>query len=316
MSYASNAAASTVLTRWRRFNLLLISFVAWGLVALNVYGVIHAARVRSWCPAPSRSWSNYGFLFSAALVAVPFLYLRWVRGWYQRHPPIAWFSAPWWRRAGRRSLIIALIFIVPFVSGEIVVHLIGGSLSAKLADNFVETDSTVQKFRPHRQFGGSFTYQSGAWHVSYKFRVSTGQPGDLIIVHLDRKGAQWSVCCWELESHSHVSFFTVADDKSVEVASPAAKLAEDFVQTDSAIQTLRAQPQFRPGGESFDYTRVNTWDANYKFWLSGEPPEDSITINLKRRGTRWRVFGWVLDSHSHLTFFRVVDNKSVPVACW
>ena len=314
MSYAPNTEP-TALTRWRRFNLLFLRFVAWGYLLLVIFGVVHSARVALRCPAASSSWPNYGLFFVPIISALPFIYLRWVRHWYQRHPPLAWFSVPWWRRNARRGLIIALIFVVPYTAFEIYSYRIGGNLAAKLAANFVQTDPTLKSYRAHRQMGEGFESTEGGLHAFYNFRPGVGEPGDLIIVHLDRKGMQWNICCWELVSHPHSSFYTVTAGKSVEVVPPTDELAETFVRTDSTIQKLAANRQLRPGEKKFDYER-NTWNATYKFWLSGNPSEDSIVVQLSRRGSDWRVSSWSLDSHSYTSFFRVKDNKSVPMGCF
>jgi hypothetical protein len=314
MSYDPNAAPM-VLTRWRRFNLVFLRFIAWGYLLLVGGQLVYSARVALRCPAEIRSWPNYGLFFAPIIAALPFVYLRWVRNWYRRHPPIAWFSVPWWRRNARRGLVIALLFIVPYAAFEIYSYRVGGNLAAKLAENFVQTDPTLQSFRAHRQFGESFESTKGELRAHYDFRPSVGQPGDMIIVHLDRKGTQWSVCCWELASHSHSSFYTVTGGKSVEVVPPTNELAANFVQTDPTIQKLAANRHFRPGGESFNYNR-NLWSATYEFWLSGPAPEDLVTVQLHRRGNDWSVSGWELQSHAYTSFFRIKDNKSVPLGCF
>lgn len=88
-------------------------------------------------------------------------------------------------------------------------------------------------------------------------------------------------------------------------------LAEKFVHSDSAVQRRFAERQFRHGGRAFTYT-AGAWHAYYKFWVTGSQPEDLIIIHLDRKDTRWNVSGWELDSHYHASFFRVVDDKTVP----
>jgi hypothetical protein len=307
-------AAPMVLTRWRRFNLVFLSFIAWGWLLLAVGELLHSARAALRCPAEIKSWPNYGLFFAPIVAALPFVYLGWTRSWYRRHRPIAWFSVPWWRRNARRGLVIALLFIVPYAAFETYSYRVGGNLAAKLAENFVQTDPTLQRLRAQRQFGEGFESTKGELRTHYDFRPSVGQPGDLIVVHLDRKGTQWSVCCWELASHSHSSFYTVMGGKSVEVFPPTKELAENFIRIDPMIQKLTANRQLRFGGESFDYDR-HWWNATYKFWISGTTPEDLVIVQLRRGGTDWRVSSWQLDSHSYTSFFKVVDDKSVPVGC-
>lgn len=314
MSYDPNAAPM-MLTRWRRFNLVFLRFIAWGWLLLAVGGLVFSARMALRCPAEIRSWPNYGLLFAPMIAALPFVYLRWVRNWYRRHPPIAWFSVPWWRRNAQRGLVIALLFIVPYTGFEIYSYRVGGDLAAKLAENFVQTDPRLQSYRAHRQWGGGFESTKGELHAFYNFRPSVGQPGDLIVVHLDRKGTQWSICCWDLASHSHSSFYAVTGGKSVELVPPTNALAENFVRTDPTIQKLASNRQFRRAGESFDYNR-NLRSATYTFWLSGTPPEDLVAVHLHRTGNDWTVSGWQLQTHSYTSFFSVKDNKSVPVGCF
>jgi hypothetical protein len=130
MSYDPNALPE-VLTRRRRFNLVFLKFVAWGWLILIAFELVHSARVALRCPAAIRTWPNYGLFFAPIVAALPFFYLRWVRRWYRRHPPIAWFSVPWWRRNARRGLVIALLFIVPALVFEIYSYRVGGYLAAR-----------------------------------------------------------------------------------------------------------------------------------------------------------------------------------------
>jgi hypothetical protein len=304
-----------VLTRWRRFNLVFLRFIAWGYLLLVGGQLVYSARVALRCPEEIRSWPNYGLFFAPIIAALPFVYLRWVRNWYRRHPPIAWFSVPWWRRNARRGLVIALLFIVPALVFEIYSYRVGGYLAARLADNFAQTDPTLQSFRAHRQWSEGFESTKDGLRAHYDFRPSVGQPGDLIVVHLDRKGTQWIVCCWETASHSHSSFYTVTGGKSVEVVPLTKELAENFVRTDPMIQKLTANRQLHPGDESFDYDR-HWWNATYKFWISGTTPENLVVVRLRRRGSDWKVSSWYLDAHSYTSLFKVVDNKSVPVGCF
>jgi hypothetical protein len=313
----SDSNAAPVQTRWRRFFLQWTRLFAWVWLAMVVYQTIHLAR--SSCPASSGWWSRYQrFIFAPVIAALPFLYLRWVRGWYQRHPPLVRFSVAWWRRAKRRGLVLAVIVIVPFAGFEIFRYRIGGNHAAILAEDFVNRDTTVQQLRARAPFhyaGESYHYSSGAWHASFEFHLNGYSSGDVMVVHLDRKGTQWKVCCWESESNARVTFFTVAGEKSVEAASPAAKLAENFVDTDSTIQTLRPREQFREYRETYEQNH-GTWSVNYEFRPVGGEPQDVISVHLNRADTQWRVDGWMLQTNSKLTFYKVADNKSVLAACW
>jgi hypothetical protein len=153
----------------RRLTLAWIRFIAWFWVALAIFGVVDSARGRFRCPGMSTSWAIvFEYLLMLATAALPFLYLRWVRRWYERHPPVAWFSAAWWRRAASWGLVISLLFLIPLGVAETILHRIGGSLAEGLAEKFVHSDSTVQKRFAEKQFshgGGRFTYTAGSWHA-------------------------------------------------------------------------------------------------------------------------------------------------------
>jgi hypothetical protein len=315
MSSDSNALAIPALTPWRRFFLQWTRLFAWVWLAMVVYQTVQFAR--SSCPAVSGWSSFFRYLLAPVIAALPFLYLRRVRSWYRRHPPIAWFSAAWWRRASRRGLILALIFAVFFAGFEIFRYRIGGNHAAKLAEDFVNSDATVQKLRGRARLhyaGESYYYWTGAWHASYEFSVNGFSSGDFMVVHVDGTGTQWKVCCWESEANSKVSFFTIAGGKSVEVASPAAKLAENFVNTDSTIQTLRPGVQFREDRETYEHNHGN-WSVNYEFKSVGGQPQDVISVHLNRADAQWRVDGWMLQTNSKDTFYKVADDKSVLAAC-
>jgi len=226
----------------RRLTLAWIRFIAWVWLAMTIFGVVDSARVRFRCPGTSTSWAFV--LLMPATAAVPFLYLRWVRRWYERHPPVAWFSTAWWRRAAGWGLVISLIFLIPLGGWEIISHRIGGSLAEGLAEKFVHSDYTVQKRFAEKQFrqgGGGFTYTAGAWHAYYKFRVTGTQPEDLIIVHLDRTDSRWNVSGWELDSHYHASFFRVVDDKTVPAILASPKSDSEAKQPNSALKESQQQ---------------------------------------------------------------------------
>jgi hypothetical protein len=123
-------------------------------------------------------------------------------------------------------------------------HRIGGSVAEGLAEKFVHSDFTVQKRFAEKQIrrgGGGFTYYTGAWHASYKFWVTGSQPEDLLIVYLDRRDNRWNVSGWELDSHSHVSFFGVVDNKTVRTILASPKSDSDVKHPNSAFEESRQQ---------------------------------------------------------------------------
>ncbi len=218
MNSEPNDEPSGALTRLRRLNLLWIRFIAWGWLAAVLFGTVDSLKASSECSRAS--WWTCLLLVGTA--AVPFLYLKWIQGWYRRHPPVARFSRSWFRRAATRGLVGTAFVLIALAAAEISSRRIGSSHAGELAEEFVQTDSVVlQKVakRGVTEGGGTFTYTRGAWHAGYEFWLRGSEPEDLIIVHLDRAGTQWKVAGWEFDSHYHASFFTVANNRTVSATS-------------------------------------------------------------------------------------------------